>query len=176
MYVARSAGIEIFVGDQLASSTDLVFQILPALFHTIGGFVGVTLGVVFFLLLSIAALTSTISLLEVPVSYVIDEHQMERSKAAWLVGLGVTFISIIIAFQTSLIGSFSYIFSDLGLPIGGLLICLFIAFVWKKEEAINELEHGFPTIKQSLFAKVWPVFLYVICPAAIAYNIISNFL
>ena len=126
--------------------------------------------------MSIAALTSTISLLEVPVSYVIDEHQMERSKAAWMVGLGVAFISVIIAFKTSLIGSFSYIFSDLGLPIGGLLICLFIAFVWKKEQAFNELENGFPNIKESLFAKVWPVFLYLICPAAIAYNIISNFL
>ena len=176
MYVARSAGIEIFVGDQLASSTDLVFQILPALFHTIGGFIGVSLGVVFFLLLSIAALTSTISLLEVPVSYVIDEHKIERSKSAWFVGLGVTIISVIIAFRTSLIGSFSYIFSDLGLPIGGLFICLFIAFVWKKEQAFNELEHGFSTIKESLFAKIWPLFLYVICPAAIAYNIISNFL
>lgn len=176
MYVARSAGIEIFVGDQLASSTDLVFQILPALFHTIGGVIGITLGVVFFLLLSIAALTSTISLLEVPVSYVIDEYKIERSKSAWFVGLGVTIISVIIAFRTILIGSFSYIFSDLGLPIGGLLICLFIAFVWKKEQAFNELEHGFPRIKESLFAKVWPVFLYVICPAAIAYNIISNFL
>ncbi len=176
MYVARNAGIEIFVGDQLASSTDLVFQILPALFHTIGGVVGVTLGVVFFLLLSIAALTSTISLLEVPVSYVIDEHQVPRAKAAWMVGLGVTAISVLIAFKTNLIGSFSYIFSDLGLPIGGLLICLFISFVWKKDTALDELVHGFPSVKQSLFAKVWPVFLYIICPAAIAYNIISNFL
>lgn len=176
MYVARSAGIEIFVGDQLASSTDLVFQILPALFNTIGGIVGLGLGVVFFLLLSIAALTSTISLLEVPVSYVIDEYKMERSKAAWFVGVGVTIVSVIIAFETRLIGIFNYIFSDLGLPIGGLLICLFVAFFWKKEQAFSELEHGFPTIKESLFAKVWPLFLYVICPAAIAYNIISNFL
>ena len=83
MYVAKNAGIEIFVGDQLASSTDLVFQILPALFHSIGGAVGLILGVVFFLLLSIAALTSTISLLEVPVSYVIDEFDVKRKKAAW---------------------------------------------------------------------------------------------
>lgn len=64
MFVAKEAGIDIFVGDKLADSTDLVFQILPALFHSIGGFVGLLLGVVFFLLLSIAALTSTISLLE----------------------------------------------------------------------------------------------------------------
>ena len=126
-------------------------------------------------MLSIAALTSTISLLEVPVSYVIDEHKIERSKSAWFVGLGVTIISVIIAFRTSLIGSFSYIFSDLGLPIGGLFICLFIAFVWK-EQAFNELEHGFSTIKESLFAKIWPFIFVCNLPHAIAYNIISNFL
>ena len=40
MYAAQAAGIEIFVGGSLASSTDLVFQILPALFHSIGGIVG----------------------------------------------------------------------------------------------------------------------------------------
>ncbi len=84
MYVAQAAGIDIYVGDQLASSTNLVFQILPALFHTIGGAIGLILGVVFFLLLSIAALTSTISLLEVPVAFVIDEYEVPRKKAAWV--------------------------------------------------------------------------------------------
>ncbi|MEO1022864.1 MAG: sodium-dependent transporter, partial [Bacteroidota bacterium] len=68
MYVAQANGIDIFVGEQLASSTTLVFQVLPALFHTMGGAVGLIFGVTFFLLLSVAALTSTISLLEVPVA------------------------------------------------------------------------------------------------------------
>ncbi len=176
MYVAQAAGIEIFVGDQLASSTDLVFQILPALFHTIGGVLGLVLGVVFFLLLSIAALTSTISLLEVPVAYVIDEHNVPRKKAAWGVGLGILVISIIVSFYPSLIGTFDNIFNNLGLPIGGLLMCIFVAFVWKTDSALSEMELGFEGVKQTLFAKVWPVFIWIICPAAIAYNIISNFL
>lgn len=176
MYAAQAAGIEIFVGGSLASSTDLVFQILPALFHSIGGIVGLIVGVVFFLLLSIAALTSTISLLEVPVSYVIDEHSVPRKKAAWGVGLGVTSLSMIIAFYPSLIGHFDYIFSNLGLPIGGVLTCIFVSFVWKTDSALSEMEHGFTGIKQSLFAKVWPIFIYIVCPAAILYNIISNFI
>ncbi|MBO6524327.1 MAG: sodium-dependent transporter [Balneolaceae bacterium] len=176
MYVAQAAGIEIFVGDQLASSTDLVFQILPALFHTIGGAVGLILGVVFFLLLSIAALTSTISLLEVPVAFVIDEYSVPRKKAAYGVGLGILVISIIISFNPALIGTFDSIFNNLGLPIGGLLMCIFVGFVWKTDSALSEMEHGFEGIKQTLFAKVWPVFIWIICPAAIAYNIISNFL
>ncbi len=176
MYAAQAAGIEIFVGGSLASSTDLVFQILPALFHSIGGIVGLIVGVVFFLLLSIAALTSTISLLEVPVAYVIDEHSVPRKKAAWGVGLGVTSLSMIIAFYPSLIGHFDYIFSNLGLPIGGVLTCIFVSFVWKTDSALSEMEHGFTGIKQSLFAKVWPIFIYIVCPAAILYNIISNFI
>lgn len=176
MYVAKNAGIEIYVGDQLASSTDLVFQILPALFHTIGGAVGLILGVVFFLLLSIAALTSTISLLEVPVSFVIDEYEVPRKKASWGVGLGVLVISIIVAFNTHLIGTFDYIFSNLGLPIGGLLTCVFVGFVWKTDSAITEMEFGFAGIRQTLFSKVWPMFIYIICPLAILYNIITNFL
>ena len=176
MYVAKNAGIEIFVGDQLASSTDLVFQILPALFHSIGGAVGLILGVVFFLLLSIAALTSTISLLEVPVAFVIDEYEVPRKKAAWGVGLGVLVVSIIVAFNTGLIGTFDSIFNNLGLPIGGLLTCIFVAFVWKTDSAITEMEFGFAGIRQTLFSKVWPMFIYVICPLAILYNIITNFL
>jgi len=176
MYAAQAAGIEIFVGGSLASSTDLVFQILPALFHSIGGIVGLIVGVVFFLLLSIAALTSTISLLEVPVAYVIDEHSVPRKKAAWGVGLGITSLSMIIAFYPSLIGHFDYIFSNLGLPIGGVLTCIFVSFVWKTDSALSEMEHGFTGIKQSLFAKVWPIFIYIVCPAAILYNIISNFI
>ena len=176
MYVAQANGIEIFKGGSLASSTDLVFQILPALFHSIGGFVGLIVGIVFFLLLSIAALTSTISLLEVPVAYVIDEHNVPRKKAAWTVGLGVTAISVAVAFFPQLIGHFDYIFSNLGLPIGGLLMCVFVAYVWKTDSALTEMEFGFPGVKESLFAKVWPFFIYVVCPAAVLYNIISNFL
>ncbi len=176
MYVARNAGIEIFVGDQLASSTDLVFQILPALFHTIGGAMGLILGVVFFLLLSIAALTSTISLLEVPVSYAIDEYGLERKKAAWYIGLGILAVSVAVSFNPSLIGTFDYVFNNLGLPIGGLLICVFVGYVWKTDSAIAEMENGFIGIKQTLFAKVWPFFIKVICPAVILYNIVSNFL
>lgn len=176
MYVAKNAGIDIFVGDKLADSTDLVFQILPALFHSIGGFVGLILGVVFFLLLSIAALTSTISLLEVPVSYVIDEYTVPRKKAATYVGIGVLALSVLISFKTSLIGDFNQIFNNLGLPIGGLLMCIFVTFVWKTDSALDEMELGFEGIKQTLFAKVWPIFIWIVCPLAVAYNIISNFL
>lgn len=176
MYLAQSQGININAGGSLASSTDLVFQILPALFHTIGGAVGLILGVTFFLLLSIAALTSTISLLEVPVSYVIDEFEVKRKKAAWTVGLSILAVSVTVAYFPVLIGWFDYLFSSIGLPLGGFLICLFVGYVWTTENAINEMEYGFAGIKQTLFSKVWPIFIKFICPAAILYNLISNFI
>lgn len=176
MYLAQNSGIDIFVGDQLASSTDLVFQVLPALFHTIGGFAGLILGVTFFLLLSIAALTSTISLLEVPVSYVIDEFGVKRKKAAWTVGLSVLVVSIIVAFYPVLIGHFDYIFNNIGLPLGGFLICIFIGYFWKTEQAFEEMENGYAGIRKSFFAKIWPIFIKFICPAAILYNLITNFI
>jgi NSS family neurotransmitter:Na+ symporter len=175
MFLAQSQGISIDAGGSLASSTDLVFQILPALFHTIGGGVGMILGVTFFLLLSIAALTSTISLLEVPVSYVIDEFEVKRKKAAWSVGLGILVISVVVAYFPVLIGWFDYLFSSIGLPLGGFLICIFVGYFWTTDKAITEMESGYAGVRKSLFAKVWPIFIKYICPAAILYNLISNF-
>lgn len=175
MFLAQSQGISIDAGGSLASSTDLVFQILPALFHTIGDGVGMILGVTFFLLLSIAALTSTISLLEVPVSYAIDEFEIKRKKAAWTVGLGVLAISVTVAYFPALIGWFDYLFSSIGLPLGGFLICIFVGYFWTTESAITEMESGYPGIRKSLFSKAWPVFIKFICPAVILYNLISNF-
>lgn len=176
MYLAQSQGININVGGSLASSTDLVFQILPALFHSIGGGIGLILGVTFFLLLSIAALTSTISLLEVPVSYVIDEFEVKRKKAAWSVGLFIFVISAAVAYFPALIGWFDYLFSSIGLPLGGFLICIFVGYFWKTDQAIAEMENGYSNIRKSLFAKAWPIFIKFICPAAILYNLLSNFL
>lgn len=176
MYLAQSQGITIDAGGSLASSTDLVFQILPALFHTIGGGVGMLLGVTFFLLLSIAALTSTISLLEVPVSYVIDEYQLKRKRAAWTVGLGILVISIAVAYFPVLIGWFDYVFSSVGLPLGGFFICVFVGYYWTTNSALDEMEHGYKGIREGIFAKTWPVFIKYICPAAILYNVISNFI
>ncbi|MDR8391033.1 sodium-dependent transporter [Aliifodinibius sp. S!AR15-10] len=172
MYMAQAQGVAIFDDSgNLLASTSLIFQVLPQLFHELGGTLGMVVGVVFFLLLSIAALTSTISLLEVPVSFAIDEFEIPRKKAAQIIGLGILAISLIISFNTSLIGIFVIIFNNIGLPLGGLLICLFLGYYWKTENALSEMENGSPGIRKTLFAKVWPAFVMVIAPLAIAYNL-----
>ncbi len=173
MYLAQSNGVEIFKDSgQLIDSTTLVFTVLPALFHSMGT-IGVIFGVTFFLLLSIAALTSTISLLEVPVSYAIDEYNVTRKKSAWTIGLGILAISMVIAFRPDFIDYFVIVFNNIGLPAGGFLISVFIAYIWKTDNALEEMSHGFAGIKESLFAKVWPVFIKYICPLAILYTLIQ---
>lgn len=173
MYLAQSNGVEIFVDGRLADSTTLVFTVLPALFHSMGS-IGVVFGVAFFLLLSIAALTSTISLLEVPVSYSIDEFGISRKKSAWYIGMGILSVSILISFFPGLIDSFVTVFNNIGLPLGGSLICLFVGYVWKTDSALNEMEYGFAGIRQTLFSKVWPIFIKFVCPAAILYTLLNT--
>lgn len=166
MYVAQAGGIEILdENGALIASTTLVFNVLPNLFHTMGSVGGMIFGVTFFLLLSMAALTSTISLLEVPVSYAIDERGMERKTAAWVVGGGILFISAIISFNLNLIDWFVTIFNNIGLPLGGVMICLFLAYVWKTRNALDEI-YGTEQ-PDTLFAKVWPIFVGIICPILI---------
>ena len=168
MYVAQTNGIQIFNPDEtLINTTGLIFNVLPALFHTMAPGAQIFFGLSFFLLLSMAALTSTISLLEVPVSYAIDEHGLSRKKAAWGIGLGIGVLAIVISFSTNLIGIIDTIFSIIGLPLGGLLICLFLSYVWKTGNALLEIQEGFPGVESHWFGKAWPIFVRYICPILI---------
>lgn len=175
MYMAQAQGVPIFDDSgNLIAGVALIFQVLPELFHNMGGVLGLFFGATFFFLLSMAALTSTISLLEVPVSYAIDEHKISRKKAALIVGGSILFISLIISFQTSLIGTIDLIFSQVGLPLGGIMICLFLGYVWKVDNALGEMENGYQGISQSMLAKVWRFLIMIFCPIVILYNLIST--
>ena len=177
MYMAQAQGINIFDdGGSLIAGPALIFQVLPSLFHELGGLWGAFLGITFFLLLSVAALTSTISLLEVPVSYAIDEFQIQRKNAAKYIGMGILGIALVISFNTSLISTLDLVFSQVGLPLGGIMICLFLGYAWKVDNAMGELETGNPGFGQSIVGKVWKIMIMIICPLVIFYNLISNFL
>lgn len=151
----------------------LIFVTLPQIFGSIGGTLGIVTGTAFFVLLCFAALTSTVSLLEVPVSYVVDEMKIKRTKAVWLVALLIFIIGI-----PSLIGNgysdfFSSAFTtykaggtdsdflsfvaalanDTFLPLGGCLIAFFAAHVWKKHNLDEELAQGAPNYKGSFVQK-----------------------
>lgn len=177
MYVALAQGITIFGDDgELISSVSLVFTVLPQLFENIGGALGLTISISFFLLLALAALTSAISLLEVPVSYMIDEHNMRRKNASWVIGGSIGVVAVIISFDINLIDYFVYIFNEIGLPLGGLMLCLFLGWVWKTENAVVEIKHGFENADNSVFVKLWRIFIKYICPVLIAIVFITTVL
>jgi NSS family neurotransmitter:Na+ symporter len=167
MYVAQASGVQIFDenGNLFASAT-LVFVVLPEMFHNMGG-IGLLAGLLFFILLGMAALTSTISLLEVPVSYAIDEHGLSRKKSAWIIGGGIMAMSVIVSFDIGLIDLLSIMFNNIGLPLGGVLICVFLGYFWKTENAILEIKNGFENVENTPYAAIWSFFIKVICPILI---------
>lgn len=168
MYVAQKSGVQIYAENgELIASTALVFNVLPELFHSMGGTLGLVFGVGFFFLLSLAALTSTISLLEVPVSYVIDEHGFSRKKAAWSVGGFIGVISLLISFDLNWIDRLDLVFNQIGLPLGGFMTCIFLGYVWKVGSAMEEIEQGYESLQNSFFHKAWPYFIKYICPLMI---------
>ncbi|MFB0565265.1 MAG: sodium-dependent transporter [Candidatus Aminicenantaceae bacterium] len=158
--VALLAGIIIFPTLAFAGQPGdvggfgLVFKIFPIIFSQIPG--GYVFGTLFFALLTIAAVTSTISVLEVPVAYFVDERNWSRIKAASCLG----FVSFVIGIPSALsfggmkiftsidfFGIFNFIFVNISLPLGSLLICLFLGYVWSVRKAIQEISSGNPTFK-----------------------------
>ncbi len=127
----------------------LVFKVFPLIFSKIPG--GLIFGTLFFTLLVVAAITSTISLLEVPVAYAIDERKWSRQKAAIIMGI-IAFILGIpsalssggVAFFTQIkfLGNMFFIFGNLSLAVGALLICIFVGYVWGVKKAIQEITSG----------------------------------
>ncbi len=136
----------------------LIFVTLPGVFQTLGSTLGMFIGSFFFLLLSFAALTSTVSLLEVPVSYMVDEFHIPRLRAVALVASFIFLFGI-----PSLIGngysefftsgfnipgsadfmSFLGKLADIMLLFGGCCIVSFAAYIWKKENLHEELAQGY---------------------------------
>ena len=81
MYVAQASGVAIYDdAGGLIAGPGLILSVLPSLFNNMGP-IGLLVALAFFLLMTIASLTSSISMLEVPVAYAVENHQVERRKA-----------------------------------------------------------------------------------------------
>jgi NSS family neurotransmitter:Na+ symporter len=173
--VAFLAGLLIFplVFSQGISPTQgpgLVFVVLPGIFASMGGITGSLVGGAFFLLLCFAALTSTISLLEIPVTFLVDEKGFSRKKIV----IGFSAIVFLVGIPSMLsqgavdgFTNFLYyegkskavldfvfdVFSDTGLPLGGFLMSVFIATKWKLHNFNEELAIGNPGYLGSVLNK-----------------------
>ena len=178
--VAIVAGIAIFpavfaLGGSPASDKGLVFIVLPGIFQKMP--LGSIFAVMFFLLLSVAALTSTISVLEVIVAFLTEEFRMKRRKATIIATVTVSLLGLITVaslghlseykiFGKNVFEVLEYLTANIMLPLGGLFIVLFIGWFYKKELTWKELSND-----GTLKAGYIPVFMLVVrflAPVAIA--------
>ncbi len=128
----------------------LMFVTLPQVFAKMP--MGNIFGLLFFILVFFAALTSSISLLEVTVAYMMDAHKWARTKAVAVLsvlmfGLGIpASLSMGIWSEVKIFGLgffdlYDYISSNVLLPVGGLLMCIFIGYVWGIDKAVDDISN-----------------------------------
>jgi NSS family neurotransmitter:Na+ symporter len=177
--IAIMAGLIIFpalfaMGESPSAGPSLVFVVFPKLFTQMPG--GFVVGTFFFILLSVAALTSTISLLEVPVAYMVDEKKVSRKKIVWIVALFTYIIGIPSALSqgasefftdfsifpgrlasADFLGHMSFLWGDFSLAFGAFLLSIFIGWVWGGANAAKEIEVGSP-----YFAKTKTIWIFMI--------------
>ena len=168
MFVAQNLGVSIYAeSGNLIAGPDLIFQVLPALFEGMGT-TGVLVGLAFFVLMSIAAVTSSISMLEVPVSYAVEAHHINRRKATGLIGLLVFAASATICFNfESLFGFVITLTTERAQPLLSLMLCLFAGWIFYRNSILEELKRGSPDVEQGLFWSIWPLYVKLFCPALI---------
>lgn len=169
MYVAQAQGVTIFADDgSLVSGPGLVFTVLPSLFESMGS-VGLFVAFTFFVLMSVAALTSSISMLEGPVSYVVERHGLARKKATIMIGIIIFMLSLaIISNIDLLLGSVATVATEYGQPIIAMLCCVFVGWIWQRSQVLAEIKNGNEGVQHSFFWKIWPWYTKFVCPAAIA--------
>jgi len=168
MYVALNNGVEIYDdAGGLIAGPSLIVSVLPALFDTMGA-IGVFVAFAFFALMTIASLTSSISMLEVPVAYGVEHHGLERRRAAAIIGSIITVIALIIVFNFDpLFDLVVTVTTEISQPLLGFAFCIFVAWIWQRNEILEEIKSGCPDAESGLFWKIWPFYVKFICPVAI---------
>jgi NSS family neurotransmitter:Na+ symporter len=169
MYVAQHQGVAIFAADgSLIAGPSMVFAVLPTLFANMG-YIGLFVGFAFFVLMTVAALTSSISMLEGPVSYVVERHNVQREKATTLMGVLIFIISVVIIVNLDFMLDFvATLATEYGQPIIAMLCCVFVGWIWNRSSLLNELKQGNEAAEHSIFWKIWPWYTKFVCPIAIA--------
>ena len=176
--VAIMAGLVIFpavfaFGVEPGAGPSLTFITLPSVFAKMP--LGALFSCAFFMLLFIAALTSAISLLEVVVTYAIDQMHWSRSKSALLMGAAITLLGIPSALSVG--GNFpqiagkdfldvcDFVTNNIVMPLGGIFISLFVGWFWTDGAKAEITDNG------KLVFPMYAVWLFIcrfVAPAAIA--------
>jgi len=158
-----------------AEGPALVFITLPGIFEQMAG--GYVWSLLFFLLLIIAALTSTISMLEVVVAFLSEELNLSRKQSTLIGALLITILGVFCTlsqgpldspflFGTNLFGVMEYASINLLLPIGGFFIVIFVGWFLGKKNVRDEISnHG--TLKAQVFG-FFMILVRILAPIAIA--------
>jgi NSS family neurotransmitter:Na+ symporter len=129
------------------------------------GVIGNFIALIFFVLMSIAAVTSSISMLEVPVAFTVENHKVERNKAAWMIGSIIMVMSAIIIFNfEALFGLVISVTTEYSQPLIGLVLAIYAGWVWQRNSVLQELKEGAPEMESSFFWKIWPNYVRFVCP------------
>ena len=186
--VAILAGVLIFpavysFGASPEAGPTLVFAVLPSIFHSMPG--GAVISVLFFLMLFVASLTSTISMSEISIAYFVDERKQTRSRAcnistaiAMLGGILCTLSFSGVSNIT--IGSFTFNFfdffnnatSNLLLPVGGMLISIYVG--WRLKPSVLRAQLTDNGLLRHIPVAAVAFLLRWICPVAIGAVLLSS--
>jgi len=177
--VAILAGVAIFpavfaFNIEPSAGPGLVFMTLPAIFQSMPG--GYFFSILFFVLLFVAALTSSISVLEVVVAYFVEEKNMNRKKATVIATVSITILGFFATLSFGPLANFKilsktifdlldFTSANIMLPLGGLLIVIFLGWVMPKADVVEELSNR-GTLKVKLFSTYYFIVRYV-APVAI---------
>ena len=147
-------------GIQPGQGPGLIFDTLPYIFSQMTPWVGAVISILFFLSVLVAALTSSISLLEVGVAYFVEEKGVSRTKAT----IGLAALVWAIGVLCSLYGGFfdflDHLCSDWLMPFGGVLFAMFVGWKMSKPDVRDELTNG-GTRNRMLFNVVYFLIRYV---------------
>ncbi len=149
-------------GDQsaLGAGPSLMFVTLPNVFNSMAG--GRVIGIVFFLLVLFAALTSSISLMETIVSIVTEKTKLKRTSACIIIAVASFFVGMLSVlgysewaeftlFGKQLLDFFDFLSNNIMMPIVALLTCILIGYIVKPEYIEEEVESNAPFKSKTLF-------------------------
>ena len=159
-------GLQADVG---ASTLGALFVTLPKAFATMGG-AGTVVGFLFMLALTVGALTSAISLLEVVVSSAIDFLGWSRRRAAWVAGAAITFVGLFAAYDIGVLDVMDRVAGNFLLVLGGLALSLLTGWV-VGPRAIDEAR-GDREATPGL--RLWLFMLRFVVPALLAFVLVYS--
>ena len=147
-------------GIQPGQGPGLLFDTLPYIFSQMTPWVGAVISILFFLSVLVAALTSSISLLEVGVAYLVEEKGASRTKATIGLGALVWAIGVACSLSSGVFDFLDHLCSDWLMPFGGLLFAMFVGWKMSKADVRDELTNG-GTRNRALFNVVYFLIRYL---------------